>query len=79
MYTSTEISGSAAQDIVVVQLLKSFKKLQKKLPEDMILIGQVFLLMRFHKEIRPFGYFLSVWICVLSFSGTIKFYSASYL
>jgi HAE1 family hydrophobic/amphiphilic exporter-1 len=33
MYTSTEISGSAAQDIVVVQLLKLFKKsLQKKLP-----------------------------------------------
>jgi HAE1 family hydrophobic/amphiphilic exporter-1 len=32
MYTSTEISGSAAQDIVVVQLLKSFKKLLKKLP-----------------------------------------------
>jgi hypothetical protein len=30
MYTSTEISGSAAQDIVVVQLLKLFKKSLQK-------------------------------------------------
>jgi hypothetical protein len=76
MYTSTEISGSAAR-IVVVQLLKSFKKLLKNYQEDMILTGQVYLLMRYHKGIKPFGYFLSVWFCVFGFSSTIrKFYSA---
>jgi hypothetical protein len=49
-------------DIVVVQLLKSFKIAAEKLPEDMILTGQVYLLMRYHKGIKPFGYFLSVWV-----------------
>jgi hypothetical protein len=44
MYTSTEISGSAAS--VVVQLLKLFRSAAEKFYKS-ILIGQVWLLMRF--------------------------------
>jgi hypothetical protein len=44
--------------------------------EDMILTGQVYLLMRYHK-IKPFGYFYLFGFCVFGFSSTIrKFYSA---
>jgi HAE1 family hydrophobic/amphiphilic exporter-1 len=78
MYTSRRLVVLLLQDIVVVQLLKSFKKwLLKKLPRGYddwagISADEV------SKGIKPFGYFLSVWVlCLFGFSSTIrKFYSA---
>jgi putative NIF3 family GTP cyclohydrolase 1 type 2 len=54
MYTSTEISGSAAVGyssgtaIKVIQAAENYQ-------EDMILTGQVYLLMRYHKESSHLG------------------------
>jgi hypothetical protein len=78
MYTSTEISGSAAAGYSSGTAIKVIQEVAaENYQEDMILTGQVYLLMRYHKGIKPFGYFLSVWFCVFGFSSTIrKFYSA---
>jgi hypothetical protein len=76
MYTSTEISGSAAVGYSSGTAIKVIQEVLKNYQEDMM-TGQVYLLMRYHKGIKPFGYFLSVWFCVFGFSSTIrKFYSA---
>jgi hypothetical protein len=77
MYTSTEISGSAAVGYSSGTAIKVIQEVAaENYQEDMILTGQVYLLMRYHKGIKPFGYFLSVWFCVFGFSSTIrKFYS----
>jgi hypothetical protein len=74
MYTSTEISGSAAVGYSSGTAIKVIQKAAEKLPEDMILTGQVYLLMRYHKGIKPFGYFLSVWVlCGLQHNTKVLF------
>jgi hypothetical protein len=62
-------------DIVVVQLQKVIQEVAaENHQEDMILIGQVYLLMRYHKE-TAISYLFG--FCVFGFSSTIrKFYSA---
>jgi HAE1 family hydrophobic/amphiphilic exporter-1 len=75
MYTSTEIGFCCYSSGTAIKVIQEVAA--ENYQEDMILTGQVYLLMRYHKGIKPFGYFLSVWFCVFGFSSTIrKFYSA---
>jgi multidrug efflux pump subunit AcrB len=65
MYTSTEISGSAAAGYSSGTAIKVIQEVAaEKLPRGYDIDGQVYLLMRYHKGIKPFGYFLSVWFCI---------------
>jgi hypothetical protein len=74
MYTSTEISGSAAAAgyssgtaIKVIQEVAA-----ENYQEDMILTGQVYLLMRYHKESSHLGISYLFGFCVFGFSSNTK-------
>jgi multidrug efflux pump subunit AcrB len=77
MYTSTEISGSAAgyssgTAIKVIQEVAA-----EKLPRGYDIDWAGISADEVSQGIKPFGYFLSVWVSFTCFSSTIrKFYSA---
>jgi HAE1 family hydrophobic/amphiphilic exporter-1 len=77
MYT-TEISGSAAVGYSSGTAIKVIQEVAaENYQEDMILTGQVYLLMRYHKESSHLGISYLFGFCVFGFSSTIrKFYSA---
>jgi HAE1 family hydrophobic/amphiphilic exporter-1 len=59
MYTSTEISGSAAVGYSSGTAIKVIQEVAaENYQEDMILTGQVYLLMRYHKESSHLGIYL---------------------
>jgi multidrug efflux pump subunit AcrB len=78
MYTSTEISGSAAVGYSSGTAIKVIQEAAaEKLPRGYDIDWAGISADEVSQGIKPFGYFLSVWVCVFGFSSTIrKFYSA---
>jgi HAE1 family hydrophobic/amphiphilic exporter-1 len=66
MYTSTEISGSAAVDIVVAAI-KVIQVAAEKLPRGYDIDWAGISADEVSQGIKPFGYFLSVWVLCIWF------------